>query len=274
MRNIQAAIIDLYDGYPNQAISSFQHILNTYAANNGLTINSQVFDLRGKNEVPDTGFDIYISSGGPGSPIESEGSEWEKNYWNLLGAIDTHNRSDAPNKKHVLLVCHSFQLICRQYKLADVNRRTSESYGIMPTAQTEAGKADPVLQGLADNYYVFDSREWQVVNPDMKRFEEIGATLLTIERERTDPNNPRALMAIRFGPYCFATQYHPEVDPADMKARMLTDEYKKHMVDEYGIAKYEEIFADLADRAKIGLTYQTIIPNFLAQALKNQDIPS
>jgi len=120
---------------------------------------------------------------------------------------------------------------------------------------------------LADNYYVFDSRQWQVVNPDMKRFDEIGATLLTIERERTNPANPRALMAIRFGPYFFATQYHPEVDPLDMKHRLMTSEDKQHMIEEYGIDKYNEIFTDLDDPAKIKRTYDTIIPQFLSQAL-------
>ena len=267
MRHIKAAIIDLYDDYPNRAISSFQHILNTYALKHSVNISTEVFDLRGKNEVPGTEFDVYISSGGPGSPIDSEGSEWENNYWDLIGAIDQYNRSNAADKKHVLFVCHSFQLMCRKYKLGDVNERTSESYGIMPTSQTEAGKTDPVLKGLADNYYVFDSRQWQVVNPDMKRFDEIGATLLTIERERTNPANPRALMAIRFGPYFFATQYHPEVDPLDMKHRLMTSEDKQHMIEEYGIDKYNEIFTDLDDPAKIKRTYDTIIPQFLSQAL-------
>jgi GMP synthase-like glutamine amidotransferase len=267
MREIKAAIIDLYEDYPNQAISSFQHILNTYGTNNGLKITSQVFDLRANNEIPDLSFDVYLSSGGPGDPVSSENSEWERKYWQLIDAIEAHNLSDAPVKKHVLFICHSFQLVCRRYKLGDVNRRTSESYGIMPTAQTEAGKTDPVLKGLSDNYHVFDSREWQVVNPDMQRFESIGATLLTIERERTDPANPRALMAIRLSPYFFATQFHPEVDPVDMKKRMLTNDYKQHMIDEYNIDKYNEIFSDLDDPEKILRTYNTIIPQFLTGAL-------
>ncbi len=267
MRNIKAAIIDLYDDYPNQAISSFQHILNTYAVKHGVSISTTVFDLRGKNEVPGTGFDVYLSSGGPGSPIDSEGSDWENNYWNLVEAIDKHNKSAAADKKHVLFVCHSFQLMCRYYQLGDVNERTSESYGIMPTVKTEAGKTDPVLKGLDDNYYIFDSRQWQVVNPDMNRFEEIGATLVSIERERANPTNPRALMAIRFSPYFFATQYHPEVDPTDMKDRLLHCGDKEHMIEEYGEDKFNEIFHDLDDPAKLKVTYDTLIPQFLAQAL-------
>ncbi|WP_255563618.1 glutamine amidotransferase-related protein [Mucilaginibacter rivuli] len=267
MREIKAAIIDLYDDYPNQAISSFQHILKTFGDANGINIKADVFDLRGKNEAPGLDFDVYLSSGGPGSPIDSEGSEWETKYWKLVDDIDAHNQSEASNKKHVFFVCHSFQLLCRRYKLGDVNQRTSESYGIMSTIKTEAGKADDVFNGLADNYYIFDSREWQVVNPDMQRFKEIGATLLTIERERTNPTNPRALMAIRFNPYFIATQYHPEVDPVDMKERMLTDDYKNHMIEEYGIEKYNEILGNLNQPDKLLLTYNTIIPRFLAAAI-------
>lgn len=161
MPDIKAAIIDLYECYPNQAISSFQHILDNFGKKHKLNITSEVFDLRANNEIPDLSFDIYISSGGPGDPVSSEGSEWERKLWELVDAIEQHNNSGAPNKKHVLFVCHSFQLMCRRYKLGDVNLRTEESYGIMTNVKTEAGKHEPLLQGLADDFYVFDSRLWQ-----------------------------------------------------------------------------------------------------------------
>ena len=269
MRQIKAAIIDLYDDYPNQAIASFKHILDTYAQANNLNISHEVFDLRGKNEVPGIDFDVYLSSGGPGSPVDSEGSEWENKYWQLIDAIDAHNKSALHNKKHVLFICHSFQLMCRRHGLGDVNPRTSESYGIVPTIPTEAATAEPLLNGLGNPFYVFDSREWQVVNLNMQRIEEIGATIIAIEQEREEPHLPRALMAIRFNPYFFATQFHPEVNPTAMKQRLLLDEHKADMVAEYGEEKYHEIFTDLHNDDKILPTYNTIIPRFLHHALYN-----
>ncbi len=71
---IKVAILDLYDGIANEGMRGFREILERYKAKNELNLNYEIFDVRKKVEMPGTGFDIYISSGGPGSPIDSEGS--------------------------------------------------------------------------------------------------------------------------------------------------------------------------------------------------------
>src|SRR5476651_225309 len=114
---IKVAAIDLYEDYPNQGMRGFKDIVERYKQKYDLNLSYQVFDLRGKQECPDTGFDLYISSGGPGSPVDSVDTEWERQYWELIDAISAHNASDSPNKKHVLFVCHSFQLMCRRHEL-------------------------------------------------------------------------------------------------------------------------------------------------------------
>ena len=266
---IKAAIIDLYEDYPNQGMRSFQDLLKQYRIQYGINLTYQIFDLRGKNEIPDLSFDLYISSGGPGSPLDSEGSEWERLYWNLIDGIEAHNQSDAQQKKHVLFVCHSFQLMCRRLKLGDVNKRNSESFGIFPTHPTEAGLSEPLFEDLADPFFIVDSREWQVINPDEDRFKEIGAKLLAIEKERLHVPFPRAMMAIRFNEYFFGTQFHPEADPEGMKVRMFSEDKKKVIIDEYGQEKYDDMLNSLNDPDKIVLTHKTIIPNFLYQALQS-----
>ena len=266
---IKAAIIDLYEDYPNQGMRSFQDLLKQYKAKNEVNLTYQIFDLRGKNEVPDLSFDLYISSGGPGSPIDSEGSEWERLYWELIDGIDAHNRSDAPNKKHVLFVCHSFQLMCRRLQLGDVNMRHSESFGIFPTHPTAAGLTEPLFEGLADPFFVVDSREWQVINPDQDRFRETGAELLAIEKERPHVDLPRAMMAIRFNEYFFGTQFHPEADPEGMKIHFEGEEKKQLIIGEYGQAKYDDMLQSMADPEKLVLTHKTIIPKFIEQALQS-----
>ncbi|RYE05156.1 MAG: GMP synthase, partial [Sphingobacteriaceae bacterium] len=71
---VKVAIIDLYNGHPNQGMRCFQDILDRYKTQHQLNLSYEVFDLRGNNQIPDLNFDVYISSGGPGSPIDSEGS--------------------------------------------------------------------------------------------------------------------------------------------------------------------------------------------------------
>jgi GMP synthase-like glutamine amidotransferase len=266
---IKAAIIDLYEGYPNQAIQSFRDLLEQYKKKYKVNLTHQVFDLRGKNEAPGLDFDLYLSSGGPGSPIDSEGSEWERQYWELIDAIDAHNQSNAMQKKHVLFVCHSFQLMCRRLKLGDVNMRQSESFGIFPTYPTESGLNEVLFKGLANPFFIVDSREWQVINPNENRFKETGAQLLAIEKERSHISLPRAMMAIRFNQYFFGTQFHPEADPEAMKTRMFSEDKKHLLIDEYGQATYDDMLTSLNNPDKIAITYKTIIPNFIYQALQN-----
>ena len=178
---IKVAILDLYDGIANEGMRGFQEILKRYREKNQLNLEYSIFDVRKKCEVPEyNDFDIYIVSGGPGSPLDTEGTEWEKKYFNLIDKIEDHNLSNNQQKKHAFFVCHSFQLMCRKYKLGDINIRRSPSFGVLPMHLTHAGKADQVFDNLNDPFYAVDSRSWQVINPDHKRFEELGMQLLAI----------------------------------------------------------------------------------------------
>ncbi|WP_448702338.1 type 1 glutamine amidotransferase [Mucilaginibacter sp. AW1-3] len=264
---IKVAIIDLYDNYPNQGMRNFVELVERYRQQHQVNLSYQVFDLRAKNEIPGTDFDVYISSGGPGSPIDTADTEWEAQYWNLVDEISAHNASGNPNKKHVLFVCHSFQLMCRRYGLGVVNERNSESFGIMPVHQTAAAASEYLFEGLTDPFAVVDSREWQVIHPNEEKFKEMGATLLAIEKERPHIDLPRAMMAIRFNEYFFGTQFHPEADPTGMKVHMLDEERKQSMIEEYGQKKYDDMLKGLDDPDQILLTHNTIIPNFLYSAL-------
>jgi GMP synthase-like glutamine amidotransferase len=265
---IKVAILDLYDGIANEGMRGFQDILNRYKAKHSLNLSYEIFDVRKKCQVPEyKDFDIYIHSGGPGSPLDSQGTEWEKKYFNLIDKLEDHNLSNNPQKKHAFFVCHSFQLMCRKYKLGVISTRRSPSFGVLPVHQTQAGLADPVFEGMADPFYTVDSRSWQVIHPDERRFVELGMQLLAIEKERPHVDLPRALMAIRFNEYFISTQFHPEADAVGMKAYLGKEDKKKEVVNEHGLDKYNEMLEHLDDPDKIAHTQNTIIPNFLDQAV-------
>ena len=268
-RPVKVAVLDLYDGIENEGMRGFSDILKRYKESNNLDLNVEVFDVRRKAEVPGTDFDIYISSGGPGSPIDSEGTEWEKKYFKLTDQLEDINLSGNRQKKYGLFVCHSFQLMCRKYKLGDINMRRTTSFGVLPVHQTRAGLSEPVFEGLADPFYAVDSREWQVIHPNEKRFMDLGMQLLAIEKERPYVDLPRAMMAIRFSDYFFATQFHPEADAMGVKTLLIKEDKKKEVVHEHGLDKYNEMLERLEDPDKITHTQNTIIPNFLDQAVLN-----
>jgi GMP synthase-like glutamine amidotransferase len=268
-RPVKVAILDLYDGIPNEGMRGFQDILNAYKTQHQLNLSFEIFDVRKKTEVPGMDFDIYISSGGPGNPIESEGTEWEKKYFNLVDKLEDHNLANNPQKKYGFFVCHSFQLLCRKYKLGDINMRRSPSFGVLPVHQTHAAKNEPLFDGLTDPFFAMDSRHWQVIHPDEKRFTDLGMKLLAIEKERPYVDLPRAMMAIRLNDYFFTTQFHPEADAMGVKSLLIKEEKKKEVVFEHGLDKYNEMLERLDDPDKLTHTQKTIIPKFLDQAVLN-----
>ena len=123
-QTVRIAILDLYEGKENQGMRCIREIINQFGEINHCNVELAEFDVRLKNSVPDLSYDMYISSGGPGSPLESEGSEWEKIYFNWLGEVEKWNEDETQlQKKFVFFICHSFQLVCRYWNLAKVCRQ-------------------------------------------------------------------------------------------------------------------------------------------------------
>src|SRR5882762_2462874 len=71
-KSIRVAILDLYEGFANQGMRCIREILNQFGENNNIDLSFHEFEVRLEKQVPDLSYDIYISSGGPGSPIDSE----------------------------------------------------------------------------------------------------------------------------------------------------------------------------------------------------------
>ena len=257
---IRVAILDLYEGQPNQGMRCIREILHEYAQDHDLQITVDEFEVRLEKKVPDLSYDIYISSGGPGSPLDSEGSEWEAAYFGWL-----HEVGNA--KKQVLFICHSFQLICRHYALAHVTHRKSTAFGVFPIHLQQEGTEEPIFAGLQDPFFAVDSRSYQVIQPDRQRLAEIGAHVLAIEKERPHVPLERAIMAIRFSEYMIGTQFHPEADAAGMSMYLQREDRKKTVIAEYGEDKWRSMIEQLDDPDKIRWTYSHVIPNFLDYAI-------
>jgi len=269
-RQIRVAILDLYEGQPNQGMRCLKDILRQYADNNDLSLKWDEFDVRLKEQVPDLSYNIYISTGGPGSPLQSEGSEWEKKYFQWLHKIERHNADKTnSNKKYVLLICHSFQVVCRFYKLANVTKRKSTAFGVFPIHVLHEGKKEPVFEGLRDPFYAVDSRDYQVIEPDHRILRTIGAHVLAIEKERPHIPLERAIMAMRFNEYMLGTQFHPEADAQGMSMYLQREDKKKMVIKEHGEEKWRSMIEQLNDQDKILWTYSHIIPNFLNIAVEN-----
>lgn len=267
-RKIKVAVIDMNNGFPNQGMRGIQELLQTYHENKELNFTFDLFDLRKKGEIPDLSFDIFISSGGPGSPFDGEEEKWENDFFTLLDKIDNFNAENT-HKKHAFLICHSFQLACRKYKLGTVTQRKSNAFGIFPISLTTDGEQEPLFMGLPNPFYSVDSRDWQVVHPIETDFEEKGAKILAIEKERPHVDLERCIMAIRFSDQIIGTQFHPEADPIGMKMYLMLEEKKTAIIKNHGEDKYLDMLNSLDDPNRITLTQSIILPNFLNQAINS-----
>ncbi|HVY74479.1 MAG TPA: hypothetical protein VG890_06595 [Puia sp.] len=263
---LRIAILDLYEGRPNEGMRCLHQIISEYSVAHQLAITTQVFEVRLREELPDLSYDIYISTGGPGSPLESEGLSWDNKYMDWLRELTKHNlvASDA-DKKFVLFICHSFQLACRFFETGRVTKRRSTAFGVFPVHMKPEGRKEPVFRGLPDPFYAVDSRDFQVVQ-DGQVFKKKGAAILAIEKERPHVPLERAIMAIRFNDYMLGTQFHPEADATGMSMYLQRDDKKRTVIEGYGEAKWKSMIEHLNDPDKIRLTYSTVIPNFLNSA--------
>ncbi|MBP9215059.1 MAG: GMP synthase [Chitinophagaceae bacterium] len=264
---VKIAILDLYEGHVNQGMRCIREIINTWAEQNQLDVALEEFDVRLNLEVPDTSFDVYISTGGPGSPIDSKGSDWEEKYFSWLSSIEQWNKQPFNKPKYAFFICHSFQLVCRHYELGNVCKRKSTSFGVFPMHQLEEGLEEVVFEGLKEPFYGVDSRDYQVIEPNHPNLRAMGATILAIEKNRPHVPYERALMSIRFNEYFIGTQFHPEADATGMTMYLQRDDKKETVIANHGEEKWKSMLEHLSDPDKILWTYSCILPNFLNQAI-------
>jgi GMP synthase-like glutamine amidotransferase len=267
-KSIKIAVLDLYEGFPNQGMRCIQEIVEKWANTNQLTYTYHTYNVRQDLVVPDTSYDIYISSGGPGSPLESEGEPWDNLYMDWLKKMETWNNSLAhPTKKHVFFICHSFQLACRYYGIGEVCKRKSTSFGVFPIHRMQEGKNEVVFEGMNDPFYAVDSRDYQVISPNHQKLRQMGGQILAIEKHRPHVPYERAIMSIRFSEYFIGTQFHPEADATGMSMYLQREDKKAGVIENHGEAKWKSMLEQLQDPEKIMWTNKKVLPNFLNLAI-------
>lgn len=254
----------MYKGEPNQGMRCIIDVVNRFSP----VVSFEIFDVRVKNELPDIKeFDIYISTGGPGNPLIGDGN-WDVKYYAFIDSLHKWNSENAI-KKHVLFICHSFQMACLHFGLATVTRRNDTSFGVMTIHKTKEGLADPLFEGLADPFYAIDSRDYQVVQPKLSVFAKKGAKIISLEKIRDHVQYERAIMAVRFTDYFVGTQFHPEADPISFVSHLRNKQAKEKIKAMKGKRKFRNMLEDLLDDDKIYRTNETLIPNFLRTAIND-----
>ena len=269
-RQIRIAVLDLNAGFPNQGMRCINEIVHRWASEKEYDILYEVFDVRVKNEIPDTSYDIYVSSGGPGDPLSTRFDDWDINWNRWFGDILRWNDNPSNQvKKFVFLICHSFQLACRHFNAGLICKRRSTSFGTFPMHVLPDAMEDPVFLNLKNPFYAVDSRDFQLIQPNLELLHDMGSYITCIEKERPHVPYERAVMGIRFSNYIFGTQFHPEADAVGMSRHFQDQERRDTVIKNYGEAKLQSMLEHLDDPDKIHWTNQNLIPNFLNEAYRH-----
>jgi GMP synthase-like glutamine amidotransferase len=256
---IKIALLDMYAGAPNMGMRCLHNIVNEWGASRGIEVQLKVYDTRGNCEIPDDQYDIYISSGGPGSPLDSATEEWDKMYTKWLEHMYALH-------KPVFLICHSFQIACRHFDLGKVCLRKSRQIGILPVHSLIE---DDLFNNLEDTFYAMESRSYQIIAPNDNKMLLMNAQIMALEKMRPAIPLERAIMAIKFSEKMYGVQFHPEAELKELILYFNEPSTKDLIVNELGTAKWERIINHLDETSPIQHTYSHLMPNFLDKAIQS-----
>lgn len=259
----RVALLDMYEGTANLGMANLDKILRCFKKE----LSCEVFDVRSEIRLPSLeDYDIYIFSGGPGNPLVGD-EQWLRPFHELIRQLWEHNRNPGNPRKFAFFICHSFQMACHHFGIGSISRRREKSFGIFPVHKTTFGQNEWVFSALPDPFYVGDFREFQVINPNEARMEELGAELLCVEKVPERPGFQRAMMAVRFSDEMVGTQFHPEADTVGMKVYFSEEGRIKAVIDEYGAQAYFQMIANLKKPELLEQTFNAVLPTFLRRAI-------
>jgi len=132
---------------------------------------------------------------------------------------------------------------------------------------TGNGLYEEVFDGLPNPMYVADFRSFEVIKEDYETRTEDYPRVLALEQINPMEPRQRAIMAIRFSPEMIGTQFHPEAYAEGMYDYFNQEDRKNSVIAEHGEERLHQMVRDLAHPAKISLTNNTILPNFIRDSI-------
>ncbi|HSD18441.1 MAG TPA: glutamine amidotransferase [Anaeromyxobacter sp.] len=145
-------------------------------------------------------WDAVLVTGSPHSVTES--TEWIRRTGGWL-------RESAEQRVPVLGVCFGHQLLAWAYGATIRRSLRGREIGTITCALSDAGRADPLFEGVGATFDVQSTHEDEVVDAPA-------------ELELLAASGHTANQAFRVGRWARAVQFHPEIDTAAMRAIVET----------------------------------------------------
>jgi GMP synthase-like glutamine amidotransferase len=268
-RPLKICIIDMNDGQPNQAMRCLRLLIERFsglvtAKNPGLLIEVEHVSPRDKNEELPRDADLYLSSGGPGSPFDGDQKPWFAAYRRFVGELAETARAFPARAPSLFAICYSFELVVRFFELGEIVERQTTKFGVMPVYTTDAGRRHPLTVPFSDRLFAFEHRRWEAVHLDEARLASLGGSFLARE-SRDGVSKGRAILALDFGPGIEGVQFHPEADRPGVLSWIKRVENEEAFREAYGEATFHAMIRTLNNPARLARTFDLFIPRWLSR---------
>jgi homoserine O-succinyltransferase len=269
-RPVRLCIIDMNNGHENQAMRCLRSIARQFHAhvqayNPGLEMQLTSVSPRDKGEVPPTDCDLYLSSGGPGSPFDGDGQRWVADYSHFLDGVVDEATAKGPASRAVFAVCYSFEMAVRHFKIAQIAPRATRKFGVMPIYTTERGREHPLLAAFGDRLFAFEHRNWEAIDLDTALLARLGGALLARESREGQDDKGEAVMAVDCAPGVEAVQFHPEADRTGVVTWISRPDQAAAFREAYGDTTYARMLRTLDDPMRLARTFALLIPGWLVR---------
>jgi homoserine O-succinyltransferase/O-acetyltransferase len=266
---LRVCILDMNQGHENQAMRCFRSIVaRFFRAVNQLnpSLRCELLEVspRDTMRVIPREADIYVGSGGPGSPFDGDNEPWFLDYARFSEEMVAAARLKNEHQKSFFGVCYTFELMVRHFKVARVAMRDSRKFGVMPIYTTGEGQHHPLLRAFGDRLFAFEHRNWEAVEVDEGTLRALGGSVLARE-SRDGYSKGRGLLGVDFGEGIEGVQFHPEADRAGVVSWVARPEQAAAFRETYGEVTYQAMLRTLDDPNRLAKTFALVIPGFLVR---------
>lgn len=258
------------NGHVNQAMRCFRRIVDAFfdrvhAKNPTLRCERIEVSPRDTNDPVPRHADLYLSSGGPGSPFDGDHEPWSRDYGAFLDAVASSAQASGEDQKSLFGVCYSYEMIVRHFAFARMARRNGRKFGVMPVYTTRAGQEHPLFAPFGDRLFAFEHRNWEAIDLDESRLETLGGQLLARE-SRDGFSKGHALLGFDVTHGIEAVQFHPEADRAGVMNWISRPEQASAFRATYGEETYQAMLRTLDDPSRLARTYALVIPGWMVRS--------
>ncbi|MBI5548702.1 MAG: hypothetical protein HY901_32880 [Deltaproteobacteria bacterium] len=266
---LKICYVDMCNGLTNQAGRCFRRLIDglkakAVAKNPGLEFDFVHVQPRNLGELPDRTADLFLSSGGPGSPYDGYEDPWCTGYRSFLDWAVERNQKDPQRAPQILAVCHSFELATIHFEVAQVAMRPSgRKFGVMPAYVTPEAIDHVLFKPFGERLFVWEHRFWEAVHLDEKRLKELNGKVLARESRPGRIDKGQSLLAFDFAPGIMGTQFHPEADRQGLMAWVYSPEHAGEFKKAYGEPLYQRMLKTLEDPSRVARTFAIFVPSWL-----------